>query len=119
MRRWLPSPVPSASSTIRIPFMGILSGSTTTVPNMTRQSPCWRWPGRTAWWTAEYYDLALDEGWHVAPTNNQNNHNGQWGDASDARTVVLAKSLTEEALYAAMKDRRVYATQDSDLTIYL
>lgn len=66
----------------------------------------------------EYYDLALDEGWHVAPTNNQNNHDGQWGDASGARTVVLAKSLTEEALYAAMKDRRVYATQDSDLAIY-
>lgn len=66
----------------------------------------------------EYYDLALDKGWHVAPTNNQNNHNGQWGDASEARTVVLAKSLTEESLYAAMKDRRVYATQDSDLTIY-
>ena len=66
----------------------------------------------------EYYDLALDKGWHVAPTNNQNNHKGQWGDASDARTVVLAKSLTEEALYAAMKDRRVYATQDSDLAIY-
>ena len=65
-----------------------------------------------------YYDRALDEGWHVAPTNNQNNHNGQWGDASDARTVVLAKSLTEEALYAAMKDRRVYATQDSDLAIF-
>ena len=66
----------------------------------------------------EYYDLALDEGWHVAPTNNQNNHKGQWGDASEARTVVLAKDLTEEALYAAMKDRRVYATQDSDLAIY-
>ena len=66
----------------------------------------------------EYYDRALDEGWHVAPTNNQNNHNGQWGDASDARTVALAKDLTEEALYAAMKDRRVYATQDSDLAIY-
>lgn len=65
-----------------------------------------------------YYDRALDKGWHVAPTNNQNNHKGQWGDASEARTVVLAKSLTEEALYAAMKDRRVYATQDSDLAIY-
>ncbi|HCP70934.1 MAG TPA: cell wall-binding protein, partial [Clostridiales bacterium] len=64
-----------------------------------------------------YYNLALDKGWHVAPANNQNNHNGQWGDASDARTVVLAKSLTEESLYAAMKDRRVYATQDSDLAI--
>ena len=66
----------------------------------------------------EYYDLALDKGWHVAPTNNQNNHKGQWGDASEARTVVLAKDLTEESLYAAMKDRRVYATQDSDLAVY-
>lgn len=66
----------------------------------------------------EYYHLALDKGWHVAPTNNQNNHNGQWGDASSARTVILAETLTEEALYAAMKNRRVYATQDSDLTVY-
>ena len=66
----------------------------------------------------EYYNLALDKGWHVAPTNNQNNHNGQWGDASSARTAILANALTEEALYDAMKDRRVYATQDSDLIIY-
>lgn len=66
----------------------------------------------------EYYHLALDKGWHVAPTNNQNNHNGQWGDASSARTVILAETLTEEALYDAMKNRRVYATQDSDLTVY-
>ena len=66
----------------------------------------------------EYYHLALDKGWHVAPTNNQNNHNGQWGDASRARTVILAETLTEEALYGAMKNRRVYATQDSDLTVY-
>ncbi len=66
----------------------------------------------------EYYNLALDKGWHVAPTNNQNNHTGSWGDASDARTVILAKTLTEEALYDAMKDRRVYATQDSDLAVY-
>lgn len=66
----------------------------------------------------EYYHLALDKGWHVAPTNNQNNHNGQWGGASRARTVILAETLTEEALYDAMKDRRVYATQDSDLTVY-
>lgn len=66
----------------------------------------------------EYYNLALDKGWHVAPTNNQNNHKGQWGDVSRARTVILAETLTEESLYAAMKDRRVYATQDSDLTVY-
>ena len=32
--------------------------------------------------------------------------------------MILAETLTEEALYDAMKDRRVYATQDSDLTVY-
>lgn len=64
-----------------------------------------------------YYDLALSQGWHVAPTNSQNNHNGSWGDANDGRTVVLAKNLTEAELYNAMKNCRVYATEDRDLEI--
>mgnify|MGYP000739017812 CR=1 FL=1 len=29
----------------------------------------------------EYYTRALDKGWHVAPTNNQDNHKGNWGDS--------------------------------------
>ena len=65
----------------------------------------------------DYYTLALDQGWHVAPTNNQTNHNGSWGDASPVRTVVLAEELTEESLYDAMRNYRVYATEDSDLEI--
>lgn len=65
-----------------------------------------------------YYNRALDRGWHVAPTNNQTNHNGGWGDASEARTVALAKELTEEALFDALGSRRVYATEDGDLEIF-
>lgn len=65
----------------------------------------------------DYYTKALDAGWHVAPTNNQANHEGYWGDASDVRTVVLAQSLTEQSLYEAMAQRRVYATEDKDLQI--
>lgn len=64
-----------------------------------------------------YYTKALDAGWHVAPTNNQTNHNGDWGSASSARTVVLAKTLTEESLYEAMAHHRVYASEDWDLEI--
>lgn len=30
--------------------------------------------------------MALDKGWHVAPTNNQDNHKGKWGNANDAVT---------------------------------
>ena len=66
----------------------------------------------------EYYTRALDKGWHVSPTNNQDNHKGLWGDANTARTVVLADSLTEENIYDAMRNYRVYATEDNDLDIY-
>ena len=66
----------------------------------------------------EYYTRALDKGWHVAPTNNQDNHKGKWGDANTARTVVLADSNTEENIYDAMRNYRIYATEDNDLNIY-
>lgn len=66
----------------------------------------------------EYYQRALDKGWHVAPTNNQDNHKGLWGDANTARSVVMADSLTRENIYDAMRNYRVYATEDNDLSIY-
>lgn len=66
----------------------------------------------------QYYQRALDKGWHVAPTNNQDNHKGLWGDANTARSVVLADSLTRENIYDAMRNYRVYATEDNDLSIY-
>lgn len=65
----------------------------------------------------EYYTRALDKGWHVAPTNNQDNHKGYWGDANTARTVVLADSLTRENIYDALRNMRTYATEDNDLQI--
>lgn len=65
----------------------------------------------------EYYTRALDKGWHVAPTNNQDNHKGNWGDSNTARSVVLAHDLTEEAIYDAIANHRVYATEDNDLSI--
>lgn len=64
-----------------------------------------------------YYIQALDCGWHVAPTVGQDNHHGNWGGEGMSRAAVLAKELSEEALYEAMAARRVYATQDSDLYI--
>ncbi len=66
----------------------------------------------------EYYTMALDKGWHVAPTNNQDNHKGKWGNANNARDVVLTDNFTEEGLYQAIRDRRVYATEDKNLEIY-
>lgn len=66
----------------------------------------------------EEYTRALDLGWHVAPTNNQDNHKGGWGDSNTARSVVMADSLTRNNIYDAIRNRRVYATEDNDLSIY-
>ena len=66
----------------------------------------------------EYYTRALDKGWHVAPTNNQDNHKGGWGTANTGRDVVLVDELSESAIYDAMRNYRVYATEDLNLEIY-
>ena len=65
----------------------------------------------------EYYTRALDKGWHVAPTNNQDNHKGNWGSANTGRTVVLADSLTRDNIYDALRNMRTYATEDNNLSI--
>lgn len=65
----------------------------------------------------EQYILALDKGWHVAPTNNQDNHKGRWGNANDARDVILADDFSEAGIYEAIQARRMYATEDKNLEI--
>lgn len=66
----------------------------------------------------EYYIMALDKGWHVAPTNNQDNHKGRWGNANEARDVILTEDFTENGIYQAFRDLRVYSTEDKNLEIY-
>ena len=65
----------------------------------------------------EQYIMALDKGWHVAPTNNQDNHKGKWGNANDARDVILTDNFTEEGVYQALRDMRVYSTEDKNLEV--
>ena len=65
----------------------------------------------------EQYIMALDKGWHVAPTNNQDNHKGRWGNANDARDVILTDDFTEDGIYEALRARRMYATEDKNLDL--
>ena len=65
----------------------------------------------------EYYTMALDKGWHVAPTNNQDNHKGKWGNANDARDVILTDDFSEQGLYDAIRALRMYATEDKNLEL--
>lgn len=66
----------------------------------------------------EQYTLALDKGWHLAPTNNQDNHKGKWGNANDARDVILTDDFSEQGLYEAIRNYRVYASEDKNLEVY-
>lgn len=66
----------------------------------------------------EQYIMALDKGWHVAPTNNQDNHKGKWGNANDARDVILTDDFSEQGIYDAIRAMRMYATEDKNLELY-
>ncbi|MGN0025910.1 MAG: CehA/McbA family metallohydrolase, partial [Clostridium sp.] len=65
----------------------------------------------------EYYTRALDKGWHLAPSNNQDNHKGKWGNANTGRTVIEASELSRDSIYDAIRNRRVYATEDENLRV--
>ncbi len=64
------------------------------------------------------YTKALDKGWHVAPTNNQDNHKGYWGNSNTARTVIFTDENSVDGLLAGMYARAMYATEDKNLSIF-
>lgn len=65
----------------------------------------------------EYYTRALDKGWHVAPSNNQDNHKANWVTANEARTVMVAETLTKDSILDAMRQLHVYSSEDKNLEI--
>lgn len=75
--------------------------------------------GGSAYWPSyEQYTLALDMGWHVAPTNNQDNHKGKWGNSNTGRDVIITDDFSEEGIYEAMRNMTMYATEDKNLEVY-
>lgn len=63
------------------------------------------------------YLFALNEGWHLAPAANQDNHRKNWGTSSSSRTACIAKELTKEAILNAIKNSRCYATEDENMKV--
>lgn len=57
----------------------------------------------------EQYTLALDKGWHLAPSNNQDNHKAKWGNANDARDVLLLSRPRRRA--STMRSATTVSTQ--------
>ncbi|MCA8921882.1 MAG: hypothetical protein KDD82_08740, partial [Planctomycetes bacterium] len=60
------------------------------------------------------YDPALDNGWHVSPTSNQDNHTGLWGDKTGRRTGVWVDVLNVPNVLKALREGRVFSSSDTD-----
>ncbi len=61
-----------------------------------------------------YYIQALDNGWRVAPTNNQDNHSMS---VNSHRTVYIGEQLNRVAMKEAIVARRLYSSDDPDTRI--
>lgn len=66
-----------------------------------------------------YLTMAVDSGWHVSPTTNQDNHEADWGLRYTNRTGIWATALTRADLFAGILARRTFATYDSNATIWI
>lgn len=65
----------------------------------------------------DQYWKALDMGWKLAPSINQDNHKRKWGDGNDGRNVVIAENLTKEDIIGAIRSLHVYASEDKNITV--
>jgi hypothetical protein len=72
--------------------------------------------GADAW---AVLNQALEAGWHVSPTWNQDNHSANWGTANAHRTGLYLAALTRDEVARAMRERRSFATPDATASIRL
>ncbi|MEU7913268.1 metallophosphoesterase [Microbispora bryophytorum] len=63
------------------------------------------------------FQKALDAGWHLAPTWNGDEHSATWVSGNPSTTGVWAKGHSLDALYAAMRDRSLYSTADTNAVL--
>ncbi|MBD3239701.1 MAG: hypothetical protein GF331_03885 [Chitinivibrionales bacterium] len=61
-----------------------------------------------------YLNQAIGAGWRVAPTSNQDNHTLS---TNSHRTVIIAESLTRAGLLHAIRERRLYSSDDPNMRL--
>ncbi len=64
-----------------------------------------------------FFDLALQQGWRIAPGGGQDNHRRGWGLRNDFRIGVQARELTRDGIAEAFLARRFYSTEDKNLLL--
>lgn len=64
----------------------------------------------------EYFEY-LNLGFRLGPTAGHDNHYKNWGTSTQARTGVVAKSLTRADLMSALRARHTFASEDDNLRV--
>lgn len=67
----------------------------------------------------EIYRKFLSLGFRLAPTADQDNHQRNWGNATQARTAVVTTSLTKANILEGLRKRHVYASEDRNLSVII
>jgi phosphatidylserine/phosphatidylglycerophosphate/cardiolipin synthase-like enzyme len=63
------------------------------------------------------FDFFLTRGFRIAPTASHDNHYANWGLGHTSRTVVFSEQLSRSALYDAIEQREVSASEDQNLIV--
>lgn len=56
-----------------------------------------------------WFGYALDKGWYLAPTGSEDHHETGWGDSNLPKTVIIARTQSQQDLREALLARRTYA----------
>lgn len=67
----------------------------------------------------DWYELALNNGWHLAPVWNQDNHSANWGTKNDGRAGIWANYLSRDQLFDAIMNNRTFATMDKNAAVWI
>ena len=68
--------------------------------------------------SSDWYKYVLKRDWRVGPECHPDNHCWNYGSSTRNRTVVLAKSLTKQALMEAKQARHQYAASDMNVQMF-
>lgn len=64
-----------------------------------------------------FYDEALSRGWKIGASGSEDNHQGNYGNATESKLAILAEENTRQALYDALKARRFFSTYDKNMAL--
>ncbi len=67
----------------------------------------------------DWYELALNNGWHLSPVWNQDNHSADWGTKNDGRAGLWCTELSLNSMFDAILAGRTFASMDKNAMVWL